>query len=31
MTKGHCLIVGFLVGAGALYVYQKSTGKMVPR
>ena len=31
MKNSHCMITGIAVGVLALYVYQKSTGKMIPR
>ena len=31
MKQWHCWVLGAALGAGALYTYQKSTGKMVPR
>lgn len=30
MQKNHCMILGILVGAGGLYLLQKSTGKAIP-
>jgi hypothetical protein len=31
VKNSHCMITGMIAGALALYVYQKSTGKLVPR
>lgn len=31
MGKGHSMLLGVLIGAGGLYLLQKSTGRLVPR
>lgn len=30
MQKSHCMLLGILVGAGGLYLVQKSTGRAIP-
>jgi len=30
VQKSHCLILGIALGAGGLYLLQKSTGRAIP-